>query len=56
VHWHESRLLCHTKPENQLVANVGEPGDGLKVVPDALIEVSLRMICIVWASFHNNAG
>jgi hypothetical protein len=28
VHWHKSRLLCHTKPANQLVANVGEPGEG----------------------------
>ncbi len=32
VHWHESGLLGHTKPANQLVANVGESGDGLKVV------------------------
>ncbi len=47
VHLHESRLLGPTKPASQLVANVGEPGDGLKVVPDALIEVCLNMICIV---------
>jgi hypothetical protein len=56
VHWHESSLLGCMKPANQLVANVGEPGKGLKVVPDALIEVCLRMICILWALFHNNAG
>jgi hypothetical protein len=56
VHWHESGLLCHTKPANQLVANVGEPNNGLKVVPDALVEVCLRMICIVQALFCNNAG
>ncbi len=48
LHWHE--------PANQLVANVGEPGDGLKVVPDALVKVCLRTICIVRASFCNNAG
>ncbi len=38
VHRHESRLLGRTKPANQLVANVGESGNGLKVVPDALAE------------------
>jgi hypothetical protein len=34
VHWHVSRLLGRTKPANQLVANVGEPSNSLKVVPD----------------------
>ncbi len=38
VHQHESGLLGHTKPANQLVADVGETGNGLKVVPDALVE------------------
>ncbi len=56
MHCHESGLLGHTKPANQLVANVGEPGNGLKVVPDALIEVCLRTICIVQASFCDDAG
>ncbi len=56
VHWHESRLFCCTKPANQLVANVQEPGDGLEVVPDALVEVCLRPICIVRALFQDNAG
>jgi hypothetical protein len=56
VHWHESGLLGRTKPANQLVANVGEPGDGLKVVPGALVEVCLHTICIDWASFCNDAG
>ncbi len=56
LHRHESGLLCHTKPENQLVANVGEPGDGLKVVPDALVEACLHTICIVRALFRDNAG
>jgi hypothetical protein len=44
VHWHESGLLGHTKPENQLGTNVGEPTDGLKVVPDAFVEVCLHTI------------
>ncbi len=56
VHWHESGLLCRAKPANQLVANVGEPGNGLKIVPDALIEVCLRTISIVRASFCIDAG
>ncbi len=56
MHWHESRLLGRTKSANQLVANVGEPGNGLKVVPDALVEGCLCLICIVWASFCENAG
>jgi hypothetical protein len=56
VHWHESRHLGCTKPANQLVSNVGEPGNGLKVVPFALVKVCLHTICIIWASFCNNAG
>ncbi len=56
VHRHESRLFCYTKPANQLVANVGEPGNGLKVVPDALVKFCLCAICILRAWFCNNAG
>jgi hypothetical protein len=56
VHWHESRLFCCTKPANQLVANVWEPGDGLELVSDALVKVCLHPICIVRASFCNDAG
>jgi hypothetical protein len=56
MHWHESKLLCHTKPANQLVANVGELGNGLKVVPDALVEVFLHAICIFWTLLGNDAG
>ncbi len=56
LHWHESRLLGHAKPANQLVADVREPSDGLKVVPDALIVGCLCPICIVRALFCNNAG
>ncbi len=49
-------LLCHTKPANQLVANVRELVVGLKVVSDALVKVCLCMICIIRASFCNDAG
>ncbi len=56
LHWHESGLLGHMKPENQLVANVEEPSNGLKIVPDALVEVCLCTICIFWALFCNDAG
>ncbi len=56
MHWHEYRLLGCTKPANQLVTDVREPGNGLEVVPDALVEGCLRPICIVRASFCNDAG
>jgi hypothetical protein len=56
MNWHESGLFCRTKPANQLVVNVGEPSNGLEVVPDALVEVCHHLICIVWASFCNNTG
>ncbi len=56
VHWHESRLLGCTKSANQLVAYIWETGNSLKVIPVALVEVCLCMICIVWASLHNDAG
>jgi hypothetical protein len=56
VHWHESRLLGHTKPVNQLVANVGEPGNGIKVVPNTFVEFFQRTICIFWTSLCDDAG
>jgi hypothetical protein len=56
VHWHESRLLGHTKPSNQLVANVGEPGNSLKVVPDTFVDFFLCAICIFWTLLCNDAG
>jgi hypothetical protein len=56
MHRHESRLLGRTKPANQLVADVGEPGNGLEVVPDALVKGCPHPICIVRASFFNDAG
>ncbi len=56
VHRLEHGLLGCTKPANQLVADVGEPGDGLEVAPDALVKVVLRPICIVRALFCDDAG
>jgi hypothetical protein len=56
VHWHERGLFCCTGSANQLVANVGGPGNGLKVVPDALVKACLHPICIVRAMFCDKAG
>jgi hypothetical protein len=56
MHWHEYELLGHMKPANQLVANVGEPGNGLKVVLDTIIEAHHCTICIVWTLLCNDAG
>ncbi len=39
VHWHESGLLRSTEPANQVVAYVRESGNGLKIIPDTLVEV-----------------
>jgi hypothetical protein len=56
VHRHESGLLGRTKPANQLVANVGEPGNGLKVVPDTFAEFFLHTICIFWTLLCNDTS
>ncbi len=56
MHWHESGLLSSTEPANLLVAYVWESGDSLKIIPDTLVKVCLRTICIVWASLHDDAG
>ena len=42
--WHENELLGGIKPRNQLVANIWEPCDGLKVIPFALDKVILCLI------------
>ncbi len=55
MHWHESGL-GRMKPANQLVANVGEPGHDLKVVPNTFVEFFLCMICIFWTSLHDDDG
>jgi hypothetical protein len=56
VHWHESRLLGCTKPADQQVAYIGEPGNSLKKIPDAFVKVCLCMICIVGALLCNDVG
>jgi hypothetical protein len=56
VHWHESGLLRIMEPASQLVAYIRESGNGLKVISDALIEICLCMICIVWALLCDDAG
>jgi hypothetical protein len=54
MHWHESRLLGGTKPADQLVADIGKHGNGLKVIPDAFIKVCLHTVCIVEALLCND--
>jgi hypothetical protein len=56
MHWHECRLLGRAKPANQLVTNVGEPGDSLKVVSDTFVKVCLCTICIFWELLCDEAG
>jgi hypothetical protein len=56
VHWHKGRLLGSTKPADQLVANIWEPGDCLKVIPDAFIQVRLRTVCIGGALLGNDVS
>ncbi len=56
MHRHESRLLGRSKPANQLIDNVGEPSNGLKVVPDTFVEFFLCTICIFWTLLHNDTG
>ncbi len=56
VHQHESGLLGGTKPVDQLVADIGEPDDGLKVIPDAFVEVCLCMVCIIGSLLCNDVS
>ncbi len=55
VHRHESGLLRSMEPVNQLVAYVQESGNSLKIIPDTLVKVCLRTICIVWALLRDDA-
>jgi hypothetical protein len=56
MHQHECTLLCNTKPTNQLVTNVWEPGNCLEVIPDALVEVFLCQVGIVGELLAHNIG
>jgi hypothetical protein len=56
MHQHESKLLGCMKPANQLVADVGEPSNGLNVVPDTFVKFFLHTICIFLTLLCNDAG
>jgi hypothetical protein len=47
-------FLTIKKPVDQLVADIGVPGNGLKVIPDAFVELLFCMVCIVGALLCNN--
>jgi hypothetical protein len=55
MHRHEGGILGSAKPADQLVTNIGEPGDCLKVIPDALAKVCLCMVCFSGALLGNDA-
>jgi hypothetical protein len=55
MHRHEGGLLGGAKPADQLVTNIGEPSNCLKVIPDALVEVHLCMVCFGGALLGNGA-
>ncbi len=44
------------KPVDQLVANIGDASNCLKVIPDAFVEVLLCTVCISGASLDNDVG
>jgi hypothetical protein len=44
MHWHKGGLLGIAKPADQLVADIVEPSDCLKVIPDAFVEVHLHTV------------
>ncbi len=62
VHRHESGLLGSTKPADQLVAYIGEPGDGLgeslmhllkfASVQSASLGHCFAMTLVLWSSLH----
>jgi hypothetical protein len=56
VHQHESELLGSTTPANQLVANIGEPCNGLKVILDAFEKVCLCTIYFIGALLRDDIG
>ncbi len=56
MHWQEGRLLSGVNLADQLAADIKEPGDCLKVIPDALVKVCLCMVCFDGALLGNNAN
>ncbi len=56
MYWHEHGLFCDTKPTNQLVTDIWEPGNCLMVVPNALVKVFLCEVHIAGALFTHKVG
>jgi hypothetical protein len=56
MHKFECRFLTSVKPMNQLVADIQESGNCLKVVPDTLFKVLLREVSIVGSLLADNVG
>jgi hypothetical protein len=56
IHMHEGRLLGCAKPTYLLVTNIQEPGNCLKVIPNAFVEVFLCAVRFVEALLTNNVG
>ena len=56
MHKHELGLLGNTKPTNQLVANVQEPGNCLEVIPDVIVRIFFYQVHFVGASLAHNVG
>ncbi len=56
MYWPESRLLGSAKPADQLIANIGEPSNCLKIIPSVFIKACLCTICIIWASLCYDIG
>jgi hypothetical protein len=56
MHWQECGLLGSAKPTNQLVANIWQPGNCIKAVPETLIKVLLCEVDFVGALLTNKVG
>jgi hypothetical protein len=56
MHPHEGGVLVSTKPANQLVPNIGESNNCLKVIPDMFVEFCLCMVCIGGALLSDDVG
>jgi hypothetical protein len=55
MHRHEGGLIGSAELADQLVANIGEPGNCLKIILDAFIEVHLCMVCFGGTLLGNGA-
>ena len=55
MHWHEHRSSCHTKPVNQLVADIWEACNSFEIVLLVLEEVFKGLVVFVGTTFHDDA-